>query len=467
MIGIKDQYFGTEIEMTGITRQRAAEVVAEMFGTEAYYDGTTYGVWSVIDLEGKKWKFMSDGSIYTQRKVYGRIVDAGGEYSTEMVSPKLSYDEMGKLQEVVRCLRQHGGFVNESCGQHVHVDASNHTPQSLKNALTIMYAKEDILFKALKVQERRANSYCQRVRPEVLEKIRKIPNKSITMDRVRNAIYKQAAGKTAKSILISVGVRLAAFNLKQIANLTCTDELDLYSIGEKKVALFCCIPDADTSMNYLVGMIYSNLFQTLYYVADRKYGGRLPIPVHCIMDEWPNVALPDDFDKILATMRSRGISCSIIIQNIAQMKALFKDSYESLIGNCDEFLYLGGNEKEGHKYVSELLGKETLDTNTYGQTKGRSGSYSVNYQQTGRELLTPDEIRLLDNRKAILFIRGERPIMDDKYDLKKHVNFRYTEDGGASPYDYAKTPLAHDDLKIDINRLDDYELLSTEDILGE
>lgn len=281
------------------------------------------------------------------------------------------------------------------------------------------------------------------------------------------AIYKQAAGKTAKSILISVGVRLAAFNLKQIANLTCTDELDLYSIGEKKVALFCCIPDADTSMNYLVGMIYSNLFQTLYYVADRKYGGRLPIPVHCIMDEWPNVALPDDFDKILATMRSRGISCSIIIQNIAQMKALFKDSYESLIGNCDEFLYLGGNEKEGHKYVSELLGKETLDTNTYGQTKGRSGSYSVNYQQTGKELLTPDEIRLLDNRKAILFIRGERPIMDDKYDLKKHVNFRYTEDGGASPYDYAKTPLAHDDLKIDINRLDDYELLSTEDILGE
>ena len=281
------------------------------------------------------------------------------------------------------------------------------------------------------------------------------------------AIYKQAAGKTAKSILISVGVRLAAFNLKQIANLTCTDELDLYSIGEKKVALFCCIPDADTSMNYLVGMIYSNLFQTLYYVADRKYGGRLSIPVHCIMDEWPNVALPDDFDKILATMRSRGISCSIIIQNIAQMKALFKDSYESLIGNCDEFLYLGGNEKEGHKYVSELLGKETLDTNTYGQTKGRSGSYSVNYQQTGRELLTPDEIRLLDNRKSILFIRGERPIMDDKYDLKKHVNFRYTEDGGASPYDYAKTPLAHDDLKIDINRLDDYELLSTEDILGE
>ena len=174
MIGIKDQYFGTEIEMTGITRQRAAEVVAEMFGTEAYYDGTTYGVWSVIDLEGKKWKFMSDGSIYTQRKVYGRIVDAGGEYSTEMVSPKLSYDEMGKLQEVVRCLRQHGGFVNESCGQHVHVDASNHTPQSLKNALTIMYAKEDILFKALQVNESRASRWCQKVREPMLKQARRL-----------------------------------------------------------------------------------------------------------------------------------------------------------------------------------------------------------------------------------------------------------------------------------------------------
>jgi len=278
--------------------------------------------------------------------------------------------------------------------------------------------------------------------------------------------YKLAAGKTAKSILISVGVRLAAFNLKQIANLTCTDELDLYSIGEKKVALFCCIPDADTSLNYLVGMIYSNLFQTLYYVADRKYHGKLPIPVHCIMDEWPNVALPDDFDKLLATMRSRAISCSIIIQNIAQMKALFKDSWESLIGNADEFLYLGGNEKEGHKYVSELLGKETLDTNTYGQTKGRSGSYSVNFQQSGRELLTPDEVRLLDNRKAVLLVRGERPILDEKYDLHKHVNVKYTEDGGAPPYDYAKAPLSHEDVTIDTRRLDDYELLSAEELLG-
>lgn len=280
-------------------------------------------------------------------------------------------------------------------------------------------------------------------------------------------IYKQAAGKTAKSILISVGVRLAAFNLPQIAKLTNTDELDLSSMGERKVALFCCIPDADTSLNYLVGMIYSQLFQTLYYMADRVHGGALPVPVNCIMDEFPNVSLPNEFEKILATCRSRSIYCSIIIQNMSQLKALFKDSWESLVGNCDEFLYLGGNEKETHKYVSELLGKETIDTNTYGQTKGKSGSYSTNFQQSGRELLQPDEVRMLDNRNALLFIRGERPILDAKYDLMKHPNIRYTEDGGAGPFNYAKAPLAHDDFTFDETRYDDYELLLDEDIIGE
>ena len=280
-------------------------------------------------------------------------------------------------------------------------------------------------------------------------------------------IYKQAAGKTAKSILISVGVRLAAFNLPQIAKLTNTDELDLSSMGERKVALFCCIPDADTSLNYLVGMIYSQLFQTLYYMADRVHGGALPVPVNCIMDEFPNVSLPNEFEKILATCRSRSIYCSIIIQNMSQLKALFKDSWESLVGNCDEFLYLGGNEKETHKYVSELLGKETIDTNTYGQTKGKSGSYSTNFQQSGRELLQPDEVRMLDNQNALLFIRGERPILDAKYDLMKHPNIRYTEDGGAGPFNYAKAPLAHDDFVFDETRYDDYELLLDEDIIGE
>lgn len=286
---------------------------------------------------------------------------------------------------------------------------------------------------------------------------------SIALKQYR--LFKQAAGKTAKSILVSVGVRLAAFNLPQIAKLTCTDELDLASIGTRKVALFCCIPDADTSLNYLVGMIYSQLFQTLYYVADREHGGRLPVHVHCIMDEFPNVALPEDFDKLLATMRSREISVSIIVQNMAQLKALFKDSWESIVGNCDELLYLGGNEAGTHKYISEQIGKETLATTTYNQSKGRNGSYSINHQQTGRDLITPDEVRLLDNGKAILFVRGERPVVDEKYDLLRHPSIRFTEDGGAPPYDYAATQ-ARDDAAIDRTRLNDYELLDAGDFLG-
>ena len=161
------------------------------------------------------------------------------------------------------------------------------------------------------------------------------------------------------------------------------------------------------------------------------------MPVHCLMDEYANLSLPKDtFLSALATMRSRGIFCSIIVQNMAQLKAMYKDDWESLVGLCDEFLYLGGTEKETHKYVSELLGKETISTTSYNQSKGRSGSYSINHQQSGRDLMTPDEVRLLDNSKCILFIRGERPVVDLKYNLLKHPNIRYTEDGGAAPYDY-------------------------------
>ena len=270
-------------------------------------------------------------------------------------------------------------------------------------------------------------------------------------------VFKMGAGKTLKSILISVGVRLSAFNLPQIARLTYTDDLHLEELGEKKVALFCCIPDSDKSLNYLVGMIYGQLIQTLYYVADRKYKGRLPVPVHLLIDEAPNIALPtDNFLPWLSTMRSRNIFCSYIAQNMAQLKALFKEQWESLVGLCDEFLYLGGNEKETHKYVSELMGKETLDTNTYGRSRGRSGSFSVNDQQTGRELLTPDEVRMLDNRKAILFVRGERPMLDDKYDLMRHPNIKLTEDGGAAPYDYTQAKDAQDDLALSP---EDYEIL--------
>ena len=247
-------------------------------------------------------------------------------------------------------------------------------------------------------------------------------------------VFKQAAGKTAKSILISTAVRLAAFNLSQFAAITNNDEMELDKLGERKQAIFAVIPDNDSSFNYIVGMLYTQAFQELYYNADHKNGGRLKIPVRVLMDEFANVALPDDFEKVLATCRSREISINIIVQNMAQLKALFKDSWENITGNCDTFLYLGGNEQGTHKYISELIGKATIDTKTRGITKGRNGSSSANYQNAGRELLTPDEVRMLDNEYAILFIRGERAVTDKKYNLMKHKNIKLTEDGGAESY---------------------------------
>ena len=213
-----------------------------------------------------------------------------------------------------------------------------------------------------------------------------------------------------------------------------TDELDLPSLGKRKTALFCLIPDNDTSFNFLVSLLYTQIFQQLFDLADNQYGGALPIPVHFLMDEFANVSLPDDFDKILATMRSRNVFVSIILQNISQLKALFEKQWESILGNCDEFLYLGGNEQSTHKYVSELLGKATIDTNTYGRSRGRNGSYSTNYQLAGRELMTPNEVQQMDNRKALLFIRGERPVMDEKYDIRKQPYVALTPDGGGSLY---------------------------------
>lgn len=277
-------------------------------------------------------------------------------------------------------------------------------------------------------------------------------------------IYKQAAAKTAKSILISVGVRLAAFNLESIASITSTDELELEKVGERKTAIFAVIPDNDSTFNFLVGMLYTQLFQTLYYQADIVHGGELPVPVHFLMDEFANVALPDEFDKLLSTMRSRQIFVSIIIQNLAQIKALYKDAWESIVGNCDELYYLGGNEQSTHKFISEYLGKETLDTNTYGKSSGKSGSYSTNYQQVGRELLTADEVRLLDNDYALLFIRGERPIFDKKYDILKHPNVEYTKDGSAEAYQHGLIRHNIENWQ-DITLTDyEYELYSEQDL---
>jgi type IV secretion system protein VirD4 len=242
------------------------------------------------------------------------------------------------------------------------------------------------------------------------------------------------------------------------------DEMVLSSMGESRTALFAVIPDNDSSFNFIIGMLYTQLFQSLMYLADYRYAGRLPVHVHFVMDEFANVALPDEFDKLLSTMRSREISVSIILQNLAQLKALFKDTWESIVGNCDEFLYLGGNEQSTHKYVSELLGKETIDTNTYGQSKGRNGSYSINYQQSGRELLTPDEVRMLDNRYALLFIRGERAVMDDKYNILKHPNLKLTVDGGYQSFRHGNVENALEWKAVALNGNSDYELLSEEEL---
>ena len=288
--------------------------------------------------------------------------------------------------------------------------------------------------------------------------------------------YHSGSAKTLKSIQITLAARLEKFNLESLANMTMTDELHLASLGERKVALFALIPDNDTSFNFLVSILYTQIFQQLFYIADHKYGGSLPVHVHFVMDEFANVSLPDDFDKILSVMRSREVSVSIILQNLAQLKALFEKQWESIVGNCDEFLYLGGNEQSTHKYVSELLGKETIDTNTYGKSSGRSGNYSTNYQISGRELLTPDEVRLLDNNYALLFIRGERPVQDLKFNLFEHKNVQISGLGKSKPYIHggtensiASVSLSYEDYKSEnIQKIEEitseYELLSEEEL---
>ena len=274
-------------------------------------------------------------------------------------------------------------------------------------------------------------------------------------------IFKQAAGKTAKSILVSAAVRLASFTLPEIQRITATDDMELGKLGERKQAIFCIIPDSnDASLNFLVGMLYTQAFQELYYQADKVHQGALPVPVRLMFDEFANVALPDGYARLQATMRSRNIMSTIVLQNISQLKALFKDDWEGIIGNADSFVYLGGNEQSTHKYISELLGKETIDTKTSSQSKGRNGSFSQNFQQARRELMTSDEVRRLDNKNAIILIRGEKPVIDEKYDILKHPNIHRTEDGGAPPY--LHTPLrafAADDLSFPIENIDDIEIL--------
>ena len=248
--------------------------------------------------------------------------------------------------------------------------------------------------------------------------------------------YHVGAAKTLMSIQITLASRLEKFNVESLAGMTMTDEMDLASMGEEKTVIYAIIPDNDTSYNFLVSILYMQLFQQLFYCADQKHGGSLPIPVHLLMDEFANIQLPNDFDKILSVMRSRNVFVSIILQNMAQLKALFDKEWESISGNCDEYLFLGGNEQQTHEYVSKMLGKETLDVNSYGKTRGRTGSFATNESTISRELLMPEEVRMLDNRYAILFIRGEKPVIDLKYDLMRHPNIKETVQGGAEPYEH-------------------------------
>ena len=296
---------------------------------------------------------------------------------------------------------------------------------------------------------------------ELFKRLEMIDSNSLALKQYK--IYKQAAGKTAKSILISVGVRLAAFNLEELASLTKYDEMELEQIGERKTALFAIIPDNDSTFNFVVGMLYTQLFQMLYYQADYVHGGELPVPVHFLMDEFANVALPDEFDKLLSTMRSRQIFVSIILQNLAQIKALYKDTWESIMGNCDSKLYLGGNEQSTHEYISKELGKATIDTNTYGKSEGRSGSFTTNSQRTGRELLTSDEVRLLDNNYAVLFLKGERPVRDRKFNLLKHPRIKQTMDGGREPYIHGQVNHFIEDWQNILLSNNEYELLDVEE----
>ena len=276
-------------------------------------------------------------------------------------------------------------------------------------------------------------------------------------------VYKQAAGKTAKSILVTASVRLSAFIFPQYTNIMQEDEMDFGSLGERKRVIFCITPVNDGSMNYLVSMLFTQCFQELYLRADERYDGRLPVPVRVIQDEWANVPQPDSYPKVLATCRSYNIGIDIIVQNIQSIKARYRDEYQSIIGNCDTLLFLGGgNEPESLEFMSKLLGKETISIRTRGQTRGRSGSSSINDQLTGRELMTPDEIRRMPTREALLLIRGESPVRDRKYNIKKHPNYRYTQDGGAKPYIHNPPPApdyALTDLPYVFRTLDDFRFL--------
>ena len=240
--------------------------------------------------------------------------------------------------------------------------------------------------------------------------------------------YKLAAGKTAKSILISCGARLAPFDIQELRDLMKEDELELDTLGDRKTALFVIISDTDDTFNFVVSIMYSQLFNLLCDKADDEYGGRLPVHVRCLLDEFANIGLIPKFDKLIATIRSREISASIILQAQSQLKAIYKDNADTIVGNCDSTLFLGGKEKTTLKELSETLGKETIDLYNTSETRSNANSYGLNYQKTGKELMSQDEITVMDGSKCIFQLRGVRPFLSDKFDITKHKNYKLLED---------------------------------------
>ena len=240
--------------------------------------------------------------------------------------------------------------------------------------------------------------------------------------------YKLAAGKTAKSILISCGARLAPFDIRELRDLMETDEMELDTIGDRKTALFVIISDTDDTFNFVVSILYTQLFNLLCDKADDEYGGRLPVHVRCLLDEFANIGQIPKFEKLIATIRSREISASIILQSQSQLKAIYKDNADTIVGNCDTTLFLGGKEKTTLKEMSEILGKETIDSFNTSENRGREVSHGLNYQKLGKQLMTEDEIAVMDGGKCILQLRGVRPFFSDKYDITKHPNYKYLSD---------------------------------------
>ena len=240
--------------------------------------------------------------------------------------------------------------------------------------------------------------------------------------------YKLAAGKTAKSLLISCGARLAPFDIKELRDLMETDEMELDTIGDRKTALFVIISDTDDTFNFVVSILYTQLFNLLCDKADDVYGGRLPVHVRCLLDEFANIGQIPKFEKLIATIRSREISASIILQSQSQLKAIYKDNADTIVGNCDTTLFLGGKEKTTLKEMSEILGKETIDSFNTSETRGRELSHGLNYQKLGKELMTQDEIAVMDGGKCILQVRGVRPFFSDKFDITKHPKYKYLSD---------------------------------------